>query len=283
MYMKKKVIDILGVLFGNFLLAVSVAYFVLPNDVLSGGVAGISIITKVLFGLSPTLVIDILVISLFIIGALVLGKDFAIKTALSSISDPIFLEILVPYPTEMDIDPILNCVFGGAIAGIGMGIAFRHNASTGGTDIICLLMDKYLHIPVSTSVMITDGIITAAGLLTYGLQDVFLGMVYIYASSAAINKMMVPKTGEAIALYIITDKFDEIKEFIHVKLSRGTTILDGRGGYTDKKKQIILTVLSRGQYVTLSDFIEKTDPYAFVIVSDAKEIKGEGFTYEFRV
>ncbi len=283
MYMKKKVIDILAVLFGNFLLAVSVAYFVLPNEILSGGVAGISIITKALFNLSPTLVIDILVIGLFIIGALVLGRDFAIKTALSSISYPVFLEILVRHPIEMEVDPLLSCIFGGVIAGIGMGIAFRHNASTGGTDIICLLMDKYLHIPVSTSVMITDGIITALGLITYGLQDVFLGIVYIYASSAAINKMMVPKTGEAIALYIITDKFDEIKEFIHVKLSRGTTILDGRGGYTDKPKQIILTVLSRGQYVTLSDFIEKTDPYAFVIVSDAKEIKGEGFTYEYRV
>ena len=281
--MKKRVIDILAVLFGNFLLAVSVAYFVLPFSILSGGVAGISVIVKALLSYNPTLVIDVLVIGLFIIGALVLGKDFAIKTALSSISYPIFLEILTRHPIEMDVDPLLSCIFGGVIAGVGIGIAFRHNASTGGTDIICLLMEKYLHIPVSTSVMITDGIITLLGLVTYGLQDVFLGIIYIYSSTFAINKVMIPKTGEAVALYVITDKFDEIKEFIHVKLSRGTTILEGRGGYTDKEKEIILTVVSKNQYVTLSDYIEKVDPYAFVIVSDAKEIKGEGFTYEIRV
>lgn len=281
--MKKKVIDILAVLFGNFLLAVSVAYFVLPFDILSGGVAGISIITKALFNINPTIVIDILVLGLFVLGALVLGKDFAIKTALSSITYPIFLEILVRNPIEMDVDPLLSCIFGGAIAGVGIGITFRHNASTGGTDILCLLGEKYLGIPVSTGVMVSDSIITIAGLLTYGLQDVFLGIIYIYASSLAINKVMIPKSGEAVALYIITDKFTEINEYIHTGLSRGTTVLEGRGGYTGNEKNIILTVVSKNQYVTLSDYIEKIDPYAFVIVSDAKEIKGEGFTYEIRV
>ena len=281
--MKKRVLDMIGVLFGNFLLAVSVAYFVLPYDILSGGVAGISIITRELWNISTTLMIDILVIGLFIVGAFVLGKDFAIKTALSSFVYPFFLEILVRLPVKLEIDMLMSCIFGGLIAGAGIGIAFRHNASTGGTDIIALTANKYLNIPVSTAVMITDGVITLLGVIVFGLQEVLMGIVYIYASSWAINKVMVPKTNEAVALYIITNKKKEICDYIHIDLFRGTTILQGKGGYTDQERDIIQTVVSKSQYMNLSHFVEKTDPYAFVIVSDAKEIKGEGFTYEYRV
>ncbi len=279
----KKVLDILAVLFGNFLLAVSVAYFVLPYDILSGGVAGIAIITKAVFNWGPVLIIDVLVIGLFVIGAIVLGREFAIKTALSSVAYPVFLELLTRYPVNLEVDALMSCIFGGVIAGVGMGIAFRHNASTGGTDIIALVANKYFGIQVSSAMLASDGVITLLGLLTYGLQDVCLGMIYIYASSMAINRVMVPKTDEAVALYIITSKKEEVSDYIHNILSRGTTLLQGKGGYTNEEKDIILTVVSKNQYVRLSNFIEKTDPYAFVIVSDAKEIKGEGFTYEFRV
>ena len=281
--MKNKILDILGILFGNFLLAVSVAYFVLPFDILSGGVAGISIITKGLWGWSPTVTIDVLVIGLFIIGAIVLGKEFALKTALSSLVYPFFLEFLVRLPVKLEIDALMAVVFGGLIAGLGVGIAFRHDASTGGTDIISLIANKYLGVQVSTAVMVTDGIITLRGLIAYGMQDVLMGIIYIYASGVAINKVMVPKTNEAVALYIITDKKKDICEYIHNVLSRGTTLLHGKGGFTEQDKDIILTVVSKNQYMHLSNYIDQVDPYAFVIVSDAKEIKGEGFTYEYRV
>ena len=281
--MKNKILDILGILFGNFLLAVSVAYFVLPFDILSGGVAGISIITKGLWGWSPTVTIDVLVIGLFIIGAIVLGKEFALKTALSSLVYPFFLEFLVRLPVKLEIDALMAVVFGGLIAGLGVGIAFRHDASTGGTDIISLIANKYLGVQVSTAVMVTDGIITLRGLIAYGMQDVLMGIIYIYASGVAINKVMVPKINEAVALYIITDKKKDICEYIHNVISRGTTLLHGKGGFTEQDKDIILTVVSKNQYMHLSNYIDQVDPYAFVIVSDAKEIKGEGFTYEYRV
>ena len=283
MLMKNKILDILGILFGNFLLAVSVAYFVLPFDILSGGVAGISIITKGLWGWSPTVTIDVLVIGLFIIGAIVLGKEFALKTALSSLVYPFFLEFLVRLPVKLEIDALMAVVFGGLIAGLGVGIAFRHDASTGGTDIVSLIANKYLGVQVSTAVMVTDGIITLRGLIAYGMQDVLMGIIYIYASGVAINKVMVPKTNEAVALYIITDKKKDICEYIHNVISRGTTLLHGKGGFTEQDKDIILTVVSKNQYMHLSNYIDQVDPYAFVIVSDAKEIKGEGFTYEYRV
>ena len=281
--MKNKLFSILAVIFGNFLLAVSVVYFVLPYNILSGGCAGIAVITYKLFNWSETLTIELLVIGFFIAGALILGKEFALKTFLSSIVYPLFVEILSRFPVEINIDILTAIILSGALAGIGIGITFMHNASTGGTDIIALIINKYTGVSTATLVFISDAIITAAGLFTYGLEDVIYGIVYIYISSYAISRITTPNTSSAISLYIITDHFDEILSFIHDKLERGSTILDATGGYTNEKRKVILTVVSKTQYSILSDYIEKVDPVAFVIVSDAKEIKGEGFTFEYRV
>ncbi len=281
--MKKRILDILVILAGNFLLAISVNYFVLPFDILSGGVAGIAVITKSLFNWNPNVVIDVLVIVMFFIGWLFLGKEFAIKTALSSIVYPLFLELLKHYPCQLNIDLIMACLYGGVTAGIGIGLVFRHNGSTGGTDIPPLVIHKYTGWDVGTLVMILDAILAVAGLVAYGIEDVLFGLLYIYISSTAINRTMVPKTDEAVALYIISNEVEKICQFIHTDLYRGTTLLDAVGGYTGEKKSVILTVVSKDQYLKLSKFVDETDPYAFIIVSDAKDIKGEGFTYEPRV
>ena len=281
--MKNTIKDIIVVLFGNFLLAASVVFFVIPNSILSGGVAGIAVITKELFAFPENIVIDICVISAFILGAIVLGREFTIKTALSSIIYPIFLELLLKIPINFELEMMLSCIFGGAIAGIGIGLVFRHNASTGGTDVPCIIIAKYTGINVSTVVMAMDVLVCLAGLVAYGIQEVLYGVVYIYCSSYAINRVMVPKTDEAVALYIISSECRKICDYIHVDLFRGTTIINATGGYTNEKRDVILTVVSKSQYMALTNFVEKTDPYAFVIVSDAKEIKGEGFTYEYRV
>ena len=283
MFMKEKLWDVIMIVFGNLLLAVSVAYFVLPYNVLSGGVAGLAVIFQKLFSWNELVVIDVLVVGFFLLGAVILGKEFALKTFLSSIIYPILLQLLVKIPFSFDADPILVCTFGGLLAGAGIAITFQHNASTGGTDIPCLIISKYTGVSVDRLVLLTDGLAALAGLIAYGIEDVMLGIVYIYASSFAISKVMVPKSSEAVALYVITSKFQEVTDYIHITLSRGTTILDATGGYTGEPRKVILTVVSKYQYARFSAFIEKTDPYAFVIVSDAKEIRGEGFTYEYRV
>ena len=281
--MKKRVIDILVILAGNFLLAVSVNYFVLPFNILSGGVAGIAVITKSLFSWDPTIVIDVLVIGMFFIGWLFLGREFAVKTALSSIVYPVFLELLKFFPCELKIDMIMACLYGGVLAGIGIGLVFRHNGSTGGTDIPPLIIHKYTGMEVGKLILILDAICALAGMVAYGIEDLLFGLLYIYISSNTINRTMVPKTDEAVALYIISNEVEKICNYIHIDLYRGTTLLDAKGGYTGEDKSVILTVVSKDQYLKLSKFVDETDPYAFIIVSDAKDIKGEGFTYEPRV
>ncbi len=281
--MKNKIKELFFILLGNFLLAVSVAYFVLPYDILSGGLAGIAVITNGLLNWNETLVIEVLTIVFFIMGWIFLGKEFALKTAVSSVAYPVFLEILTRIPYEIETNMLLACLYGGLIAGIGLGIVFINDASTGGTDIPSMILANKTGISLSTTVFIFDALIAIAGFFTYGIEQLMYGIIYIYISSWAINRVMVPKSNEAIALYIITNETEKIKNYIHINLYRGTTILQAKGGYTNEDREVIMTVVKRNQYNSLNKYIEEVDPYAFVIVSDAKEIKGEGFTYEYRV
>ncbi len=279
----KKFKDIVMIIFGGALLAFSVAYFVIPNNILSGGVAGIAVIVNQLWGIDATIMINIFMVVCFIMGYIFLGKEFAMKTVLGSASYTVTYDIMSQFPLKIEVSPLLACIFGGAIAGAGIGLVFAHNGSTGGVDIPQLIISKLTGMNLATVVFIIDGLAAVAGFLVFGVEEVMLGMIYIYASSAAIDRVVVPQYGEAVAVYIISDKINELCNFIHIDLYRGTTLLPAVGGYTGSEKQVILTVVSKSEYVKLNSFIEKTDPTAFVIVSEAKEIKGEGFTYEPRV
>ncbi|MBR0138589.1 MAG: YitT family protein [Erysipelotrichaceae bacterium] len=279
----KKVKDVIMIIIGGSLLAFSVAYFVIPNDILSGGVAGIAVIINQLFGINETITINVFMVICFILGYIFLGKEFALKTVLGSASYTITYDIMSQFPLKIDVSPLLACIFGGVIAGAGIGLVFAHNGSTGGVDIPQLIISKLTGINLATVVFMIDGAAALAGFLVFGVEEVMLGMIYIYASSAAIDRVVVPQYGEAVAVYIISDKVEELCNYIHIDLYRGTTLLTAAGGYTGNDRKVILTVVSKQEYVKLNNYIEKIDPSAFVIVSEAKEIKGEGFTYEPRV
>ncbi|MBQ6654001.1 MAG: YitT family protein [Erysipelotrichaceae bacterium] len=278
----KKFKSIFMIVLGNFLLAVSVSYFVLPYNVLSGGCAGIALITRELFGWNTTITIDVLVILFFILGYLFLGREFTLKTALSSAVYPVFITLLSWFDIRIEADQLLMSIFGAVVAGAGVGIVIRENASTGGTDVPPMIVHKYTGMPIPVLMAITDGILVIAGLLAYNIQDVMIGLIYIYISNAIINEVIMPRSS-SVALFIISDRKDEIMSYIHDSLERGTTIVPARGGYTDNAKEVIMTVLSKNQYNLLAQQIERIDPKAFIIVSDAKDVKGEGFSYDYRV
>jgi len=281
--MKEKIFSILEILLGNLLLAIGVSWFILPYDVLSGGMAGIATIVSALTGISDVIIIDVLDAVFFVAGALMLGRRFAVTTALSAVVYPLFLHLLSLWPLEIQCTQLLAAIYGGLLAGAGVGIVFRNGASTGGTDVAVLIAHKYTGIELSRLTLIADSVVAIAGLWIYGVEPLLVGLISIYVSSVAIDKTMLPKSNGAVALYIISDKYKEIGEFIHTDLYRGTTIIKGKGGYTSEERTIMLTVVGKNQYAKLAQFIPTVDPYAFIIVSDAKEVKGEGFTYEYRV
>lgn len=283
---KETMVDLLWILAGNLCLAIGVAWFILPNNVLTGGLAGIAIALEPLIHIQPELMINALTVVLFIVGAMILGKKFAMKTILSTILYPMLLTVLsylaseVIAPDTFIMDKYLATIYGGAMMGIGIGCVFRTGASTGGMDIPPLILNKYFHFPLPTLVLIVDGLTVLLGAYTHGLQAALTGILSVWVSSLLINKTMMIGGHKAQSVMIISEKYIEIMDKIHETLERGTTILQAMGGYSKEKKPVVMVVVSQKQLPELQHMIAHIDPEAFVIVTETNEVQGLGFTYE---
>ena len=281
--LKQKGKDIVWVVAGNAVLALAVSMFILPYDILSGGVAGIAVALQPLIPLPVTLMVNLLVVGLFILGACFLGKEFAMKTILSSLIYPVFLTFFSGRVPVLDLDPILASLYGGLLGGMGVGMALRTGASTGGMDIPPLIVHKLTHIEIAKLVLITDALTVLLGAFTYGLEAVLIGFVSVWASSVAIDKVLMFGGQQAKAIQIISDQYEQIIERIHSELERGTTLIEAQGGYTHEKRKIVLVVITKNQYPALMEMVTAIDKEAFVIANDTHEGKGFGFSFEFKV
>lgn len=278
-----RLINIILIILGNFILAFSVAVFILPYNILSGGVAGIAVVFNSLMGLNKEIVVNFLVIALFLIGWLVLGKEFAIKTFVSSVFYPLFLSLIMDFMPVFEIDALLASLYGGLIAGVGIGIVMRTGASTGGMDIPPLILNKVTNIKVSTLVIIIDALTVMLGFLAFGLEEILIGFISVFATGYTIDKVLLFGGSISKSVQIISDNSDEIVSAIHNKLDRGTTLTEATGGFTGKKRIVILVVVSQNQYNELIDIVNSIDKEAFVITTDATSVHGEGFSFGFKV
>ena len=279
---KKQIINSITVVVGTFILAISVETFIIPYRILSGGVAGIAVALHPILHISATLIANSVLIILLIIGSFILGKEFLKNTVLSCIAYPIFTSILSGR-VNVVVDPILASLYGGLIAGAGVGIVLKTGASTGGMDIPPLIINKLTGIKLSTLVLITDFLTVLLGLFVYDLSAVLLGLVSVFATSAAISKVLTINGTVSKAVQIISVKYEDILKEIDAQLERGATLLQGYGSYTGEEKRIILCVVSDRQYGTLIEIVKEIDPSAFIITTDATDMHGEGFTYGFRI
>lgn len=278
----KHVKKLLLIIFGNYLLALAVGAFILPYEILSGGVAGLAIALKPVIPLEPKVIIDVLIIGMFVLGTLVLGKKFAISTALSSILYPLFLNFTVQMPA-IGVDPLLASLYGGIIAGLGVGIVIKEGSSTGGMDVPPLVLNKFTGIEIVTWVFIIDGITVGLGFFNFGLQAVLQGFISVVAASYMIDRVLVFGETQAKMVYIISDHYEKILSVIHDEIDRGTTILQAQGGYTGEVRPVIMTVVMKNQYPQLNSKILSIDPNAFLIVTDSTEVKGYGFSFQYKV
>ena len=279
---KKQIINSITVVVGTFILAIAVETFIIPYRILSGGVAGIAVALHPILHISATLIANSVLIILLIIGSFILGKEFLKNTVLSCIAYPVFTSILSGR-VNVVVDPILASLYGGLIAGAGVGIVLKTGASTGGMDIPPLIINKLTGIKLSTLVLITDFLTVLLGLFVYDLSAVLLGLVSVFASSAAISKVLTINGTVSKAVQIISVKYEDILKEIDAQLERGATLLQGYGSYTGEEKRIILCVVSDRQYGTLIEIVKEIDPSAFIITTDATDMHGEGFTYGFRI
>lgn len=283
---KEFIKELSWLLAGNISLAAGVAWFILPNNVLTGGLAGVAIALQKLIPLSPEMMINIGTVGLFIVGVCILGKKFAMKTIVSTICYPLLLSAFSWIATHyvasdtFIMDKYLATIYGGALMGIGVGCVFRTGASTGGMDIPPLVINKYTRIPLPTLVLIVDALTVMLGAMTYGLQAALTGILSVWVSSFMINKTMLIGGHDAKNVMIISQKHSQIMAKIHDTLERGTTIINATGGYSKEKKPVIMAVVVNKQLPQLQKMVSHIDPEAFVIVMNANEVQGLGFTYE---
>jgi len=277
--------DLALVIIGNFLLACSVGFFILPYKVLSGGVAGIAVALEPITHIAAQYWIYILIIGLFGIGSIFLGRKFAVHTALSSFLYPVFLTYITSlgWNVGVHVEPLLASLYGGLLAGIGVGMVFRTGASTGGMDVPPLVVNKYFGVPVSKMVLIFDGLTVLLGFWVYGLEAVLIGLISVWACAYSLDKILLFGGQEARSVMIISDSYREITQAIHDFLDRGTTLLEAEGGYTGDSRKIVLSVISKNQYPELVKVVSMIDKNAFIIVTDANEVKGNGFSFDYKV
>ncbi|MBQ5673547.1 MAG: YitT family protein [Lachnospiraceae bacterium] len=279
----KILLDFLVIILGNTCIAVAVAFFVIPNKLLVGGTAGIAVALNKLWGFPEETVIHVLVYALFIAGAIILNRDFIIKTITSTIVYPLLLtlvsELYEIIPVEyVTMDTLTSIVCSGVLVGFGIGIVYKRNASTGGMDIIPLIVNKYTGLPLHILLLMVDCFTVLLGFMAYGLQAAIYGVISVAISSFIIDKTILLGAKQTKQVQIISQKSDEILDKVLEELDRGCTIMESRGGYTNQRRDMLMVVVPIDEYQKLINTVHKMDPSAFVIVSDIKEIRGRGFT-----
>ena len=280
--MRKKEIlnDLLLILAGNAILSIGVGMFVLPSNILSGGVAGISVALQPFLHIDPNVMINILTIGLFLIGSFLLGKKFAINTLLSTIFYPLFVTVISAHVTEQVTDsPLLASIYAGVFVGVGVGLVFRSGSSTGGMDIPPLILYKCFRIPVSVSLYVFDVCILLLQVPYQKAEKILYGIVFVMLSAIALDKTMMIGTTQT-EVKIVSGKSEEIRDAILKQLDRGVTLLNAEGGYLHDKSQMIFSVISNRELFKLEKIVHGIDPASFMVVTRVSEVKGRGFSMD---
>lgn len=263
------------VLLGAAVIAFGFNAFLFPNQVASGGVSGISTILNGLFGWNAGIVQYAFNIPLFIAGVLVLGKNFGLKSFVGTVALPFFV-ILLDEMGALTTNALLASLFGGIIVGLGIGLVFKGNASTGGTDLLAQIITKYTGLTLGTSVLLIDGIIAVSAALVFDLEKGLYALIGLYVTTKTIDIVQLGLS-QSKMVYIITNKQDSIRDAIYAEIDRGVTKVPAFGGYTGEEKLMLMVVVYQSEFTKLKQIIQTVDPAAFVIVSDAYEVLGEGF------
>lgn len=275
--------DYLYITIGSFLIALAVMWVFAPNKTVTGGITGVSILLNHLFDLPISLISFSINIPLFIAGYRFLGgKEFAIKTLYGILTLTLFLQLLAPLSVHaLTYNSLLASIYGGLLLGAGLGIVFRGRATTGGTDLAARLVQHATGFPVGSMLLIIDGLIVAGAGLMFGMDRVLYALISLFITSKVID---ITQQGVAVGkiAYIITREDDNsaIRDSILYRLGRGCTEVPAFGGFTGTQRSMLMVVVSRNEVSRLKELVREMDPNAFVIVSDAQEVLGEGFSRE---
>lgn len=274
---------------GSFIMAVGYVYFITPHKIVPGGVYGLGIIIHYLSkGMAvwpdgfPIGLFNLLVnIPLTYLGMKMLGPRFGVKTIYGFVSSSVFMDGITIMRDIGDAplvqDVLLSCIFGGVLTGIGLGLIFKSKATSGGSDIVAMIITKYTRIPIGQMLIWVDSAIVLIALAAFkDWQIPLYSILVIYITGRAVD-LLLDGANYNKALIIISDEHEKIREKIVFDLERGGTYLKGVGMYTNSEKSVIFTVVNRREVAILEEQIAAIDPHAFITIMDANEILGEGF------
>ncbi|MCF2626686.1 MAG: YitT family protein [Fusobacterium mortiferum] len=260
---------------GCFFYAVSINYFFISNHLAEGGVAGICLILFYLFKLPVGIMYFVINIPLLIMGWKLVGRDFLFKT-LYGTSCLSFLITLTETWKGPSNDIMLGSIYGGVLIGIGLGLIFMVNGSTGGTDVVARILNRYFDIPMGRTMLILDVVILGIAAIFFGKEIVMYTLISMTIVSKAIDYFQDGYT-KAKGITIISSKSEEIKERIMNETGRGTTIIKGEGGFTGNEMDLLFCVVSKFEVTKVKTIVKETDSFAFLTISDVSEVLGEGF------
>lgn len=276
----KKLKEYLFITLGIFLVAIAIEFFLAPNKIAAGGVSGIAIIINYYIpALSIGIVILICNLILFITAFIVIGSKFGGKTIYASLGLSAILWSIDQFITPSMIpthDLMLASIFGTFISGIGMGIVFNQNASTGGTDILAKIINRFTYLEIGKSLLSVDIIITLFCGVAFGAEIAMYAVLSVLFNGYIIDYII---DGFKVCkqIIIISSEYKEITRYIIDVMERGCTKFHGKGGFSDDDTFILYTVLNRKEFIRLKQYIKEVDARAFIIVSEAHEVLGEGF------
>jgi len=268
------------IIVGAFIMASGFVMFITPYKFVPGGVYGISIVIHWLLGTPVGLVALAFDIPLTIIGIKVLGPRFGMKTVVGFFSTAIFMDTITYfYGSEPLVpgDPLLSAIFGGLFIGLGLGLIFKSKATSGGSDIVAMIIGKYTKLPMGQLMILVDSAIVSIGLVAFQDWKIPLySLIVIFITGKVVDLILEGASYEKV-LFIISDKSEEIRNKIVIDLNRGGTYLKGEGMWGHNEKSIVFTVVNRREMTMLQEYIHHIDPKAFVTVLNATEILGNGF------
>lgn len=283
--MKKHIIQLVWIFLGVLLLDIGYFFFFLPTNLVIGGTMGIAIIVEKYLPFSTSIFLYIIDGILLIIGLIFLGKEFFTKTIFATLVSPSIILIFETFcdsnfffKDSMQSSYFVAMVAGGLLTALGLGLCFRNNGTTGGMDVIQKILSKYLHIPYSITMYLSDVIIIFIGGLfisskVYDIEMVIYGVICVIGIGFVVDFVALNAKSRRTA-YIITTKPLEMKNMIYEKIDRGLTICDVKGGYTNESKTMIICTMDKSEAYRISEYVKQVDEEAFTFITQTKEVAG---------
>lgn len=265
---------------GIVLMVIGYFYFIIPSDLVTGGVTGIGLVLNYVTNIEISYIVFVFNFFLLLLALVTLGRKVFVKSIYGSLFFPFVLFLFEQFAPSLDIqgDYVIAVTFGGLLLGVGFGYVIKYGGTSGGSDIPIKILNKKLKIPISVSIYITDGLIIFLGVLVffadYGINATLYAIITMYISGVVADKVVVGNNSKKV-IQIITDQPQAIKEGIYGVVERGVTEVPIKGGYSNSNKTMLITVITKQEYYVIRNVIAHIDSTAFVFVTSASEIQGD--------